>query len=76
MYGTIVSGWELREGDLEMEVEVPVNTGASIHVPGTPGQIEVNGVPLTEGEMEYVESDEGIWLEAGSGKYRFNVSDL
>ena len=76
MYGTIVSGWELREGDLEMEVEVPVNTGASIHVPGTPGQIEVNGVPLTEGEMEYVESDEGIWLEAGSGKYKFNISDL
>jgi alpha-L-rhamnosidase len=73
MYGTIVSGWELSEDNLDMKVQVPVNSSATIHIPGAPGNIEVNGVTLSGSDFEFREEDGETRLETGSGNYRITV---
>ena len=52
-----------------MEVEVPVNTSASIHVPGASGEIRVNGHPLTGSGMAFESVEGETVIETGSGKY-------
>jgi alpha-L-rhamnosidase len=69
MYGTIVSGWELNNGILEMEVEIPVNTSATIHIPGTPSEITINGTPLADSGIDFKEVEDKVMASTGSGKY-------
>jgi len=69
MYGTIVSGWEWSEESLTMEVTIPVNTSASILIPGVPDAIEVNGTPLSESGLPHEEKDGGTLVRTGSGTY-------
>ena len=69
MYGEIVSGWELEDSKLTMQVEIPANTMATIHIPGNPASIEVNGSGLATSGLKYKDSDEETLLSTGSGKY-------
>jgi alpha-L-rhamnosidase len=71
MYGTIVSGWKVNGAQLEMEVEIPVNTSGSIHVPGTPSAIMVNGTPLAESGLDVRTAEGETIIEGGSGRYLF-----
>jgi alpha-L-rhamnosidase len=73
-YGRVSSAWQAKEGQIQLQVEVPVNTTATIFIPAK------NGVPVTEGGLTLtavkgikVIGQEGGWLkvETGSGKYVF-----
>jgi alpha-L-rhamnosidase len=67
-YGTIRSAWrKARGGRLEMDVTVPVNTRAEVHVPGD-GQVSVDGRPAGSGE--------DVVLELGSGTYEIETRPL
>jgi alpha-L-rhamnosidase len=74
MYGEIVSGWKLEGEKLTMEVEIPVNTSATIHIPGNAVLIDINGSPLVDMGMDYKEIDGETVLLTGSGTYMIVTS--
>ncbi len=73
MYGTIVSGWELNGNLLEMEVEIPANTSASLFIPGEPEDILVNGTGLGQSEIDFSMENGGVKALVGSGSYEIST---
>jgi alpha-L-rhamnosidase len=69
LYGEIDSGWELSGDKLTMNVEIPANSTASIHIPGDPAHIEINSTLLTASGMDYNEMDGETVVNTGSGNY-------
>ena len=69
-YGTIVSGWELEGDRLSMEVEIPVNTTATLYIPGVEGGINVRAPGSGESFQITGKYDGGVKARAGSGHYR------
>ena len=74
LYGRVASGWMLQNGRMKLEVEIPSNTSAIIHLPGA--QIETvteSGQSLEKagGIIGSVQEQGSVRVEAGSGKYRF-----
>lgn len=74
MFGEIASGWEVDQGQLIMEVEIPANTTATIHIPGGAAGISINGTGLKESGMEFKELDGKVLAKTGSGKYTIITS--
>ncbi len=73
-YGLLASHWKLEGNQLIVEVEIPVNTTATIHLPAKSADaITESGRPLTEvKEIKFSSAKkEGITLQVGSGKYTF-----
>jgi len=69
MYGTIASGWTIEGDMLTMELEIPANTTATIHVPGSTEGILINGVALNSSEIDFKEVNGQMVGKTGSGKY-------
>lgn len=69
MYGEIVSGWKLDGEQLTMELEIPANTSATIHIPGGTSGITVNGTSLEDSGIEFKELDGKVLGKTGSGTY-------
>ena len=69
LYGEIVSGWVLDGDKLTMNVEIPANSTASIHIPGSPARIEFNSSVLTDSGVDYKQTDEETVVNTGSGNY-------
>ncbi len=72
-YGRIRSAWQQAQGRFALEVEVPANTSASVHLP--PGEPREGGLPLeqADGVQLVARMDQGTLVEVGSGVYRFEV---
>ena len=69
LYGEIVSGWKLDGEHLIMEVQIPANTSATIHIPGVLSGITVNGGSAEESGIKFEELDGKVLGKAGSGTY-------
>lgn len=72
-YGTIRSDWSRKDGVLTMEISVPVNTTATVFIPGE--LITEGGVPANEAEgvtLQRREGDRQVFSVA-SGSYRFEA---
>jgi alpha-L-rhamnosidase len=69
MYGTILSGWTLEGETMTMEVEIPVNTSATIHIPGGPAEILINGEVLEGSSFQQQCLNGSVAVECGSGSY-------
>lgn len=74
MYGQIASGWILEDQELSMKVEIPVNTTASIYIPGDQSAVKINGSSLADSGMDYSEKNGETVLTAGSGTYEIKTS--
>ena len=77
MYGRIESGWK-RDGErLTLDVTVPVNTSAVVHVPAASAEgITESGRPAAEAPgVRFLRMENGKALyEVVSGTYRFQSS--
>src|SRR5690606_13062900 len=74
LYGRIVSAWNLTHEEVTVEVEVPVNTTATILLPtASIEDVKENGIKLllSEGISDVTQTDEGVLFVAGSGIYQF-----
>lgn len=73
LYGTIHVGWELiDQGELRLEIEVPANTTATVHVPGSNVRIDGNDASNPgEGYERLSEHIEGSRFLVGSGRFVF-----
>ncbi len=74
-YGKITSGWKLVEGKMEMVVEVPPNTTATIVLPNSTKENISESNQVLSSDIEGIHSIEQmenqVHLKAGSGKYFF-----
>ena len=73
-YGTVSSHWK-KEGDqLELDIEIPANTQATVYIPAKSADaIKENGVALSSVSYLKVVGKENnyVVVEVGSGKYQF-----
>ncbi|MEI7900175.1 MAG: family 78 glycoside hydrolase catalytic domain [bacterium] len=74
VHGKIVSNWKLEKGKLTMEVTVPINTTATVHVPAKAAAgVTESGKPAAQAAgVKFLRMENGAAVyEAGSGSYRF-----
>ncbi|WP_421826828.1 family 78 glycoside hydrolase catalytic domain [Larkinella sp.] len=69
-YGWIKSGWTKTDNRFSYQVEIPVNTWATVYLPAKArSKIFKNGIIVRDYKMEA----DAVLLELGSGKYELNV---
>jgi alpha-L-rhamnosidase len=76
-YGKLSSGWKVEADKILLDVNIPVNTTATIYVPATGANaITESGKALTAMNEIKVVGTEGeyVVLELGSGNYHFAVA--
>jgi alpha-L-rhamnosidase len=74
LYGKIVSNWKRDGAALEMDVEIPANASATVHVPAKDAaSVTEGGRPAARAEgVAFVRMESGAAVFAvGSGAYRF-----
>jgi alpha-L-rhamnosidase len=74
MHGRIVSNWRRENGTLTMEIEIPPNTTATIHVPATDAAVvtESGNALASARAVKFLRMDAGAAVyEVGSGRYTF-----
>jgi alpha-L-rhamnosidase len=75
-YGMLSSSWITVDGNLELNVEIPANTTASIYIPAkNEASVTENGNPLNIVKDLVVKGSVPgfVVVTSGSGKYRFTV---
>ncbi|MFA5057048.1 MAG: glycoside hydrolase family 78 protein [Opitutaceae bacterium] len=74
MYGRVASSWELKDGKMILQVEIPANATATVRLPRAKlEQVTESGQPLrVAGGVHAVQQDtQTVTAELGSGSYRF-----
>ena len=75
-YGTVSSGWQIANTKINMDVEIPVNTTATVYIPSSNAStITENGkaISLADG-IKVSGTDDGYTvLQVGSGVYHFTA---
>jgi alpha-L-rhamnosidase len=77
MYGPVMSGWKADGSRFELNVEVPPNTTATVHIPRAHlATTTESGQPLqgADGVLSAIEAKQdgdGVFVELGSGRYQF-----
>jgi alpha-L-rhamnosidase len=75
-YGTISSHWKTANNQLQLDVEIPANTTATIYIPAANvDAVKENNQPLTSLKDIQLKGKEGnyVVVEVGSGGYHFSV---
>ncbi len=74
MYGTVASAWEIRDGQVTLEVTIPPNASATVSLPGAIlERVTESGTPLgnAAGINSTRQVGDTVVVEVGSGHYRF-----
>lgn len=78
VHGPIRTAWHDQDGLFTLEVEIPANTTATVHVPAdTRWAVTESGVPAHDAPgvtLDRVDDGEVVY-RIGSGRYRFTVDD-
>lgn len=72
--GRIASGWELKDGALRLDVEIPANVTATVFVPAKDAAaVREGGQPADRAKgLKFLRFEDGrAVFEAGSGRYAF-----
>jgi alpha-L-rhamnosidase len=67
--GKVSSSWKITGGSMTMNVVVPANVRATIHLPGVAGEVTESGVPADR-QRDLKPVGPGVF-EVGSGSYEF-----
>jgi alpha-L-rhamnosidase len=70
-YGNIVSNWKLADGSFTWDISVPVNSTATVYVPGK--NITEGGLPAAKAKgVTFLRMDKNrAVFKVGSGSYEF-----
>ena len=77
-YGTIVSGWERKDGKVFLNVKIPVNTKATICLPvNSADKVKTGGkAPSESQDLRNIRiSGEKVLVDSGSGEYLFEITE-
>ncbi len=75
IYGRVSSGWELKDGQFLVTVEIPANTTATVNLPNAKVEkVQESGQPLANAKGCARSSQNGrtAVVEVGSGRYQFS----
>jgi len=75
--GRIASSWRREPGRLVVEVEVPVNATAELHLPAAAGSLILESGRALEGRQDVAvrsRTEERVVVGLGSGRYVFEVA--
>jgi len=78
-YGTVSSHWKIDNGNLQLDIEIPANTKATIYIPtSTTESITEGGISLSSVKDIKFIGKEGnyIVVEVGSGEYHFSSNNF
>lgn len=78
-YGNIISAWRLTDADFQMEVTIPANTRATVHIPATAlSEVTEGGQPVAQAEGVTLVKipDHEVVVEVGSGTYHFATAGM
>ena len=73
-YGTVSSHWKMDNGKLQLDIQVPPNTKATVYIPAKSMESATEGnVALSASKDIKLSGTEGnyVVVEVGSGKYHF-----
>jgi alpha-L-rhamnosidase len=74
-YGTIASGWEMKDGKLVVTIKVPANTTATIVLPSAQAASVTEGGTALSPAFKNVKQDKNnLVIETGSGDYSFEYT--
>ena len=74
LYGTIVSNWTRKDGKITLRVEVPVNSTATVYVPGRDmDKVNEGGKPVRQSEgIQFIRTEKSyLVFSVPSGAYEF-----
>ena len=74
MYGKVSSAWTLKDGRIELTIEIPANTQATVRLPKAKlSDVVEADQPLAKGNgiSEVRQDGNAVIIETGSGQYRF-----
>ncbi len=77
-YGKLSNSWKVQDGQVTMDVEIPVNTSATVYIPATDaGAIKESGKSLSQvNGIKIKDTADGyIPVELGSGLYHFSFQN-
>ena len=77
-YGRFASNWKKKDGKLELEIRVPGNATATVHLPaGEAARVLEGDRPAPESKgVEYIGREAGCAVfRLGSGQYRFSTTE-
>jgi len=75
-YGTVSSHWKIDNGKLQLDVQIPVNTRATVYIPATIVEsVKESDQSLSAVKDIQLKGKEGDYIvaEIGSGSYHFSV---
>lgn len=79
LYGRIVSGWQVNQGDIEVQLHIPANTTAEVILTGASiGSIKEGEIALDlsiPGILEIRGDQQGVCVVVGSGNYTFSYAN-
>jgi alpha-L-rhamnosidase len=77
MHGTITSSWQKKQDGLILEIKVPANTTATVHLPAGKGASITEGgktVSANKGIKAVESAGNDAVFEVGSGSFSFFIS--
>jgi alpha-L-rhamnosidase len=77
-YGTIVSGWERKDGKILVSVKIPANTYATIILPANSASKIIETGKAVAGNKDFKNLktvENNIVFETGSGEYAFEINE-
>jgi alpha-L-rhamnosidase len=75
MYGTISSEWKKQGNAIELNIQIPVNTTATVYLPGTTEASVTEGGKKPGKDIRFLRKENGRLLYTlGSGSYAFKVT--
>jgi len=77
LHGTISTSWQKKPGELILEIKIPSNSTATVHLPAMQGaEITESKKPVSRDKgvrLHYFDQNEAVF-EVGSGTYTFSVA--
>ena len=77
IYGPVSSGWEIKDGRFQLDVEVPPNSSATLQLPNAKlEEVTESGTRASSaaGVTRAVQQGATVVVDIGSGKYSFSYS--
>jgi len=76
-YGTVTSGWDIKDGLQSYNIDIPANTHADISIPAKQiADVKENGAAVNTVQAIKAElAGDRVIIHAGSGSYHFTVPD-
>ena len=75
LYGDLASAWEMSGEQFKLEIKIPSNTTATVHLPKAElDGVEINGQTLQKATfVKHIKQvDSTVTMELGSGEYEFS----